>query len=148
MKLELDLQSDESVLDAAEVNVQQFLEQLSWGEDDIYWFSLAIREMLINAIVHGNRRESGKKVHLLLESLEDGVQAVVKDEGSIRKVPEIPDAHSQENLLKPHGRGLYLARQLVDDLLLELTPSGGLKVILRKSMTQGGNHENTRRRTG
>jgi len=148
VKVQLDLASDESVLETAESVIEQFLETLDWNEDEIYWFCLAIREVLINAIVHGNGRDPEKKVFLTVENNGEFVKATIIDEGKGSEIPKIPDALSPQNLLKPHGRGLYLAQQIVNKIQMTRTQSGGLEVQLFKTMTQGGSNENTHRRTG
>jgi anti-sigma regulatory factor (Ser/Thr protein kinase) len=49
------LQSRIELVDDAEESVRRFAQDVGFEESDQYFIGLAVREMLINAIEHGNR---------------------------------------------------------------------------------------------
>ncbi|MGH9746550.1 MAG: ATP-binding protein [Candidatus Acidiferrales bacterium] len=91
---------------------------------------LALREALANAVIHGNREDTQKKVHVRCEcSQESGVFLVVRDEGTGFNPGEVPDPLAPENLAAEHGRGILLMKQFMDDIHYE---RGGTEVHMRK----------------
>ena len=67
-------------------------------------------------IRHGNREDRKKNVNLTLSLLEDTIKFVVKDEGEGFDHQHLPDPTAPENLEKIGGRGIFLMRQLADEL--------------------------------
>ena len=86
-------------------------------EDDIYGnIMIAVTEAVNNAIKHGNASDKEKNVHLSL-SLNDGViQFEIKDEGIGFDYNNLPDPTAPENLEKPGGRGIFLMKNLSDEV--------------------------------
>ncbi len=85
--------------------------------DDIYGnIVVAVTEAINNAIRHGNREDRKKHVNLTLSLLEDTIKFVVKDEGEGFDHQHLPDPTAPENLEKIGGRGIFLMRQLADEL--------------------------------
>lgn len=76
---------------------------------------IASSEALINAIVHGNKEDETKSVHITIEYDDSRMLVKIKDEGKGFDLSKIPDPTSSENILKEHGRGIYIIRSLVDD---------------------------------
>ena len=85
---------------------------------------IACSEALINAIVHGNKEDESKNVYTNIELNEIHMRVRIKDEGSGFKVEEIPDPTSSENLLKEHGRGIFIIRSLVDEFACNSSEKG------------------------
>ena len=76
---------------------------------------LALQEALNNAVVHGNRRDSGKTVHVRCRcKLGSGVSLTVSDEGQGFDPDGVPDPLAVENLESKHGRGIYFMKSLMD----------------------------------
>lgn len=76
---------------------------------------IALREALANAVLHGNRKDTGKKV--LVRAYGDprqGFLIVVRDEGPGFDPADVPDPRRQDRLELPHGRGIFLMRELMD----------------------------------
>ena len=83
---------------------------------------LALREALANAVLHGNREDSKKKVHVRFECDDNvGVSLVVRDEGPGFDPAGVPDPLAPENLMKTSGRGIFLIRSFMDEV--EINPS-------------------------
>lgn len=85
---------------------------------------IAASEALINAIVHGNKENPGKNVYIVIEHDENILNVKIKDEGDGFEVDKLPDPTSNENIMKEHGRGIYIIRSLVDDFECNSSSSG------------------------
>lgn len=90
----------------------------------------ALREALANAIRHGCRNDASKVLECSVvchASREIGI--VVRDPGPGFDPASIPNPLCAENLYRCHGRGIYLMRQLMDDVWFE---RGGTEIHMRK----------------
>ncbi|MEJ2004104.1 MAG: ATP-binding protein [Cyclobacteriaceae bacterium] len=86
-------------------------------EDDIYGnIMIAVTEAVNNAIVHGNRNDTSKNVRLTLEMLDHRIKFTVEDEGKGFDYKDLPDPTAPENLIKPGGRGIFLMKNLCDQV--------------------------------
>jgi serine/threonine-protein kinase RsbW len=91
---------------------------------------MALHEALANAVVHGNGENSCKHVYVTCRCYMDGeVVITVRDEGRGFDNSAVPDPTFRENLIFTHGRGIYLMKTLMDDVLFE---EGGAVVTMRK----------------
>ncbi|NVJ87509.1 MAG: ATP-binding protein [Algoriphagus sp.] len=96
--------------------------------DDIYGnIMISVTECISNAIVHGNRGNKEKLVHLELKAEEDKLLFVIEDEGEGFEYENLPDPTAPENIEKIGGRGIFLIRHLSDELKFE---EGGKKTVL------------------
>ena len=111
---------------------------------------LALREALSNAVVHGNRLDPGKLVHVRCRcELGKGVSIFVKDLGTGFDPNAIPDPLAAENIEVERGRGLLLMRSQMDEVSFQF---GGAEVHMRKRpasklkrRTRGGKESDGRR---
>jgi serine/threonine-protein kinase RsbW len=91
---------------------------------------LALREALNNSVVHGNRMDAHKLVHVRCRcALGKGVSIVVKDQGQGFDPNAVPDSLAVENLEAEHGRGIYLMKMAMDTVSFE---HGGTQVHMWK----------------
>lgn len=102
-------------------------------EDTQSQFGMAVRECVVNAVVHGNRYNDNKKVHLAIDRTNDKLSVTVGDEGEGFEMTALPDPLAPENLLRQSGRGLLLIRAFVDDLDVHGRAGGGTEVKLVKN---------------
>jgi serine/threonine-protein kinase RsbW len=91
---------------------------------------LALREAVSNAILHGNRMDPRKLVHVrcCCEGTK-GVFIVVRDQGHGFDPNSVPNPLAVENLGAEHGRGIHLMKLAVDEVSFE---RGGTEVHIRK----------------
>jgi serine/threonine-protein kinase RsbW len=91
---------------------------------------IALREALANAVLHGNKEDSQKKVHIDCH-VHPGKELflVIKDEGSGFDPMKVPDPTKAENILSEKGRGILLMRMLMDSVQFD---DGGREVRLQK----------------
>ena len=92
---------------------------------------LALREALINSIIHASGGDARKKVEVCCLCTKDkGMLLVVRDAGPGFDPKQIPDPTTAENVFSSHGRGIFLMRQMMDDVRFE---EGGRKVVMKKA---------------
>jgi serine/threonine-protein kinase RsbW len=95
---------------------------------------LALREALNNAVLHGNRLDPGKLVHVYCRcELGKGVSIVVRDQGKGFDPNAIPDPLAAENLRAENGRGILLMKSQMDDVSFE---RAGSEIHMRKRCSQ------------
>lgn len=71
----------------------------------------ALREVLANSVIHGNRENSSKHVYVECRCYADGeVSITVLDEGQGFDTNAVPDPTTPERRLSEHGRGIYLVK--------------------------------------
>src|SRR6266849_8862972 len=92
---------------------------------------LALREAVSNAMLHGNRMDARKLVHVrcCCEGTK-GVFIVVRDQGHGFDPNNVPDPLAIENLEAEHGRGIHLMKLAMDEVSFERR---GTEVRMRKS---------------
>ncbi|MBM4161670.1 MAG: ATP-binding protein [Ignavibacteria bacterium] len=89
-----------------------------------YRLLVAGTEAVNNGILHGNKSDPRKLVHVLVVLEKDCLILRVKDEGKGFRVDEIPDPLEEKNLLKTDGRGIFLMRSLMDKVVFHITDDG------------------------
>src|SRR6266852_4761513 len=83
------------------------------GEEE--FVELALREALSNAMLHGNRLDARKLVHVrCCCECGKGVFIVVRDQGHGFDPNMVPDPLAVENLSAEHGRGIHLMKLAMD----------------------------------
>ncbi|MEE8574079.1 MAG: ATP-binding protein [Thermodesulfobacteriota bacterium] len=100
-------------------------------EDIIFDIHIGFEEALRNAMIHGNKLSPEKMVKIETEITGNMVIMCVEDEGEGFDPENLPDPTLDENLLKESGRGVYLIRHLMDEVVYE---NGGRKIIMKKRL--------------
>jgi serine/threonine-protein kinase RsbW len=77
---------------------------------------IATLEAVNNAILHGNKSDSGKKVEIEMTVLTNSLTIKITDEGNGFSPEEIPDPTKPENLQAINGRGVFLMSKLADKI--------------------------------
>jgi len=128
-------------VDLAEADVTRIAEAAGFDEEDLHRIGIAVRESMVNAVVHGNHYSTKKKVHFSVshdvEQADDGkpkdrLAIVIEDEGEGFHQTEVPDPLAEENLLRHSGRGLLLIEAFMDRFSIEPRNPQGTKVTLVK----------------
>jgi serine/threonine-protein kinase RsbW len=107
--------------DLANINkVRFFLDQifLESGLDKTYYnrVLLGLSEAVNNSIVHGNKLNEDKLVHIHILVLDKHLSIQIIDEGNGFDIDCINDPTCFENIKKERGRGIFLIRQMADDI--------------------------------
>ena len=82
---------------------------------------MAVREAAVNAVLHGNGYDPGKKVTLAFERTTRDLVITIRDQGKGLDLSRVPDPLAPENLMKTSGRGIFLIRSFMD--VVEIHPS-------------------------
>jgi serine/threonine-protein kinase RsbW len=130
--LDVWLESSLESVDAAEARVLEIAQLAQFDEEDLHKIGMAVREAMVNAVVHGNRYNARKKVHLEVAKGEDRLQVSISDQGEGFDPKSVPDPLAEENLLRQSGRGILLMRAFVDEFSIGPAASQGTRITLTK----------------
>lgn len=77
---------------------------------------VALSEALSNAVLYGNGADVSKHVHVELSVTRTAIIARVTDEGPGFDYADVPDPTTPDGLLRTDGRGIFLMRNLLDEI--------------------------------
>jgi serine/threonine-protein kinase RsbW len=100
--------------------------------DDV---KVAISEACTNAMEHAYTPVEGKAcpaLRLRLTAREGELRLEVEDEGSGFDPKRLPKVDVEERVAEEGGLGIYLMRQLMDEVKIESAPGSGTKIIMVK----------------
>jgi serine/threonine-protein kinase RsbW len=117
-------------VDKVVARVLRVAELMECAEGELDKVELALQEALNNAVLHACGGDPKKKVVVCCLCDETkGMLLVVRDHGPGFDPKKIPDPTKAENLYSSHGRGIFLMRQLMDEVQFE---EGGRVVVMKK----------------
>ncbi len=87
------------------------------SEDTFANMMTCLNEVVINAIVHGNKNDESKLV--IVNAEVDAKRAIwtITDEGEGFDYNQLPDPTAEENLEKLTGRGVFIVKHLADQCI-------------------------------
>jgi len=103
---------------------------LSGDEQDN--LSIAITEAVGNAIVHGNKKDPRKKVHIVVRMKKECVEVSVRDHGKGFNPNELSNPLDPQNVMKENGRGIFILKSLMDDAWFSFSPEGTTLTFVMK----------------
>jgi serine/threonine-protein kinase RsbW len=96
--------------------------------------AISVTEVVTNAVCHGNKSDSDKKVTVSLEINKKQVAVRITDQGGGFDPGHLANPLAEENLLKDAGRGIFIVKSLMDEVKFEIAPDSGTTVILIKKL--------------
>jgi serine/threonine-protein kinase RsbW len=118
--LDLGMSADAEAIATVVDTISETLMQLEVPEQKRLEIALAVQEALANAVVHGCGNDPSKQVRCRLKTDPRGrIVIVVTDPGPGFSPDQLSDPKRRENLHADHGRGVYLIRQLMDEVHFE-----------------------------
>ena len=126
------LDSNLDSVEIAEAAVLQEAHAVGFGEEELHQLGMAVRESMVNAVVHGNRYSAHKKVRLSVSKGPREFIVKIADEGEGFDYEHLPDPLAQENLLRHSGRGIFLIKAFMDDFQVRRLEPRGSEVTLVK----------------
>jgi serine/threonine-protein kinase RsbW len=123
-------------VEVAETAVLKDAEAIGFEEDDLHQLGMAVRESMVNAVVHGNRYNARKKVHVSVIKALDRLTIVITDEGEGFDPNCVPNPLAEENLLRQSGRGLLLIQAFVDEFHVRCVQPRGTEVRMVKYLAK------------
>jgi serine/threonine-protein kinase RsbW len=118
------LDSTLETVNSAEEAASRMATDAGFGDEDVMKISMAVREAAVNAVLHGNAYDPGKKVTLVFERTGDDLVITIRDQGSGLDPKKIPDPLAPENLMKTSGRGIFIIRSFMDEVEINPTQTG------------------------
>jgi serine/threonine-protein kinase RsbW len=136
------LDSTLETVDSAERTATRIASEAGFDEDEVMRIAMAVREAAVNAVLHGNAYDPGKKVTLAFERIGQDLVITIRDQGKGMDLNKIPDPLAAENLLKTSGRGIFLIRSFMDEVQIHPSQAGTeIKLIKRVHGPSGGGKE-------
>ncbi len=126
---ELTIASNFAHLDKVEKFIYKICKKAKLTEDQTDNMAIAITELVNNGIIHANKQDSKKTVTVQADYKDDRIIVSIIDQGEGFDPDEIDNPTDPENLLKQNGRGVFLVKNLIDEV--EIFPSeSGTKVVI------------------
>jgi serine/threonine-protein kinase RsbW len=115
------LESTLDTVNSAEETATRLANEAGFDDEEVMKIAMAVREAAVNAVLHGNAYDPGKKVTVAFERTAKDLVITIRDQGKGLDPNKIPDPLAPENLLKTSGRGIFLIRSFMD--AVEINPS-------------------------
>ncbi len=130
----LTLGSELSSVETVETRAEQLAHQAGFDEDTSSQIAMVTREAVINAILHGNKRDPNKKVRIGFALSDDALSITIADEGLGLDPDSVPDPCAPENILRSSGRGIFLMRAIMDEVHFhQLSPGTEIELIKHRA---------------
>ena len=116
MEHQLSFPSKAENLNQVEVLINDLSEKFEVNEDYYGNILIALTEAVNNAIHHGNKSNPNKEVKIISNTDGSVLKFTIKDDGPGFDFDNLPDPTDPQNIEKPHGRGVFLMRNLADEI--------------------------------
>jgi serine/threonine-protein kinase RsbW len=128
--LNLSMPAESASIAVISDSISGCLVRLKVPEEKQLEIGLAVQEALSNAVVHGCKNDASKEIHCRLQCDPQGrIAIIVTDPGPGFTPKLLSDPRQGENVYADHGRGVYLIRQLMDEVHFE---NGGNEIRMWK----------------
>ncbi|MBM2840465.1 MAG: putative anti-sigma regulatory factor, serine/threonine protein kinase [Bacteroidetes bacterium] len=108
--------------------VEAFLKRVNRSahldEIQMHKIMVSLTEAVNNAIIHGNKCDQKKKVHVRCELLPGWLVVFISDEGKGFQPEKVRNPLRKQNLMRESGRGVFLMKTLMDKVGFEMGSSG------------------------
>ena len=115
----LKLPSNNDAIGLVENLIDEICAELDVNEDAYGNVLIAVTEAINNAIQHGNKYNDDLFIALAVADNSSEFCFVITDQGSGFDFDALPDPTAPENIMKENGRGVYLMRNLADEVIYE-----------------------------
>lgn len=121
--LNTEIESSFEAVDLLVSNAVQLLEEQiqNLTHSQIFNINFMLREILNNAVEHGNHFEKHKKVRCKISYEDQQLVFLVKDEGKGINLDDIPLKHEPKDLLRQRNRGHETIREMAFDVFINQT---------------------------
>ena len=116
----------------AEEAAVKFAASLGFAPDELQEIAIAVREAVVNAVLHGNAFQPDKTVQVTFECKPEALEITIGDQGTGFDPEQVPDPRTPENLLKQTGRGIFLMRACMDEVRCHKTNPGTEMVLIKR----------------
>lgn len=108
-------------------NIATMLKSMSYTKDDIAVITVGVEEMVINALIHGNKEDSKKSVKVDASISSKEARITIEDEGEGFDLDSVADPTDFTRLMSliedgaveefTHGRGIWMTREYMDSVV-------------------------------
>ena len=127
--LEFNISSNHAASQDVQKQIMAAVARHGFNEQSTFAVRIALEEAMTNAIKHGNRLNSKKKVHVKVKVTSKEAEIIIEDEGPGFDRAAVPDPTLQENLEKCSGRGIHLIEAYMNEVDWK---NGGRKLRMLK----------------
>jgi serine/threonine-protein kinase RsbW len=117
--------------------VSQAAIEAGFNDKEIYAVELAVDEACANIIEHAYGGEGKGEIVCICNDINNGLEIILKDDGKQFDPTAVspPDFSIELEKLKPRGAGLFLIRNMMDDVDFKFSKESGneLRMVKRKS---------------
>lgn len=107
-----------------------------FNEKEIYAVELAVDEACANIIEHAYDGEGKGQIECTCNDINGGLEIIIKDDGKPFDPDSVPSPDFSVDLedLQPRGAGLFIIRNLMDDVSFTFSKNKGniLRMVKRK----------------
>lgn len=113
----LQLPSKRDSIVQLEALIEEIADKHHISEDTFANMMTCLNEVVVNAIVHGNKLNPDKKVIINAEVDSKRIVWTITDEGEGFDHLNLPDPTAEENMEKLTGRGVFIMKHLTDQCI-------------------------------
>jgi serine/threonine-protein kinase RsbW len=129
-KLFLEIESKRNNIKKVEDLMLEANKMCGLSDDEYGKMMIAVTEIAMNAIIHGNNEDISKKVKVNVECEQDTVKIIITDEGEGFDIEHLPDPTTAENILDAHGRGIFIAKAMVEEFDYKHVEGKGTEFVM------------------
>ncbi len=130
MKLDVVLPADEGLIAPTVKRIMEVVSEIECSKGKDFEIETALMEAIANAVRHGAKNDSTKKVECVVICEEpQGMLIIVRDPGNGFDPSSVPNPTEGDALYNDHGRGIYMINQLMDEVKFE---KNGTEIHMRK----------------
>lgn len=122
MKEVIRLRSERDCIVELETYVKSVFDKYGLSPDFYPNILISLTEAVNNAVRHGNLNDRHKIVRVEISKSNRTLRCIISDEGPGFDYENVPDPTTPENIENEGGRGVFLMRQLADNV--EFTDNG------------------------
>ena len=131
-KFKASLPSKPEVITKIERLAEKAATLAGFNEEEQDSLAIAVTEIGNNAIVHGNKKNPKKKVFVNITVNGHEVRVSIRDQGSGFDPDSLSNPLDPENLLRESGRGVFIVRSLMDEVLYNFSKRGTEVTIVKR----------------
>jgi serine/threonine-protein kinase RsbW len=133
------LESSLASVQKVEQTAEEYAAKAGFDEDTAPNIAMAVREAVVNAVLHGNAYDPNKHITASFETTAESLIISISDQGAGLDPETVPDPLAPENILRGSGRGIFLIRAFMDEVnFRQLHPGTELTLIKHRTPSQAG----------
>lgn len=136
-RIDITISSRFENIELVQVIAEHLCENAGMDEDGSHWIGMAVREAVANAIKHGNKLDTKKKVNATFELQGLDLSITISDEGAGFDPEKVSDPLNPQNLMKTSGRGIFYMRTFMDQIRYTFGDGGGTSLVMTKNLGKG-----------